>query len=118
MRMMMRHRHGGQPAARGKVGGGARAVVIRMQIMGDDLRLDLRRLQHAVDRLVEQDAALGVVQRADVRRQESLVAAGDADAALEVRAEGEHRRPGVGQADAAGVDGRGGSQGSGACASA
>ena len=97
--VMMRHGNCGQTVVVGKIDGGSRTVVIRVQVVCDDLWRDLQQIQHAADGLVEKTTGGRVVKIADMWRQIGFVAASQTNAALEMRAEGHHRSTGVWQAD-------------------
>ncbi len=77
----------------------ARAEEIRVQVVGDGLRLHVEHRAQVVDHLDQRAAGGRVVEVADVRRQEGLVAARDADRVLQPGAGGEHRRARARQLD-------------------
>jgi hypothetical protein len=83
----------------GKGQGGAGAVGVRVQVVGHDFGPDREQRRHAQHGFVQEGACGGVVEVANVWRQEGLVAARQAHAALLLRAKGQHHRSGVGQAD-------------------
>ncbi len=109
----------GNAALRREPGREAAGVEIGMQVVGAGPRLHLQDGEEVLHRLVQRLAGRRVVEVADVRRQERLVAARHADGVLEPGARGEDRRAGTRQADgarrvAAGAPHEGGPAGRGA----
>ena len=102
MGVMMLHRHQRQTEARGELAGGTGAVGVRMQVVGDNLGPHIEQIEQAANGLVEKAAGLRGFQIADVRRDKRLGIARDANGILEMRAEGQHRRPATRQTDRAG----------------
>ena len=88
--VMMRNGDGRQSVPGGKGERGVCAVVVRMQVVRDDLRFDFEQVKKALKRFVEEVAGCGIIEIADVRRQERLVATGNANAAFQMRAKGQH----------------------------
>jgi len=93
------HGDGFQAAAAREVGGEACAVEIRVQVVGDQLRLDFQQLHHALRGLLQRAAGRRVVEVADVLGEEGLVAAREADRILEEAAGGEDGGAGFWQLD-------------------
>jgi hypothetical protein len=75
----MLHRMRRQPARGGELEREAGAEEVGMQVVGDRLRANVEDLAQVLDRLDERAAGRGVVEVADVRRQERLVAAASSD---------------------------------------
>ena len=99
MRVVVLYGDGLQAAAACEVGGEARAVEIRMQIVGDDFRRDLQQLHHALRGFLQSAAGRRVVEVADMLGEEGFVAARQADGVLEEAADGEDGGAGARELD-------------------
>ena len=66
--------------------------VIRVQIIGDDLRLDFKNAFEVLDGLVEEGITFDIFQIANVLAQERMLALGEADGVLKFASHGQHRR--------------------------
>ena len=91
MGVVMLHRVHRQRARGSEVEGEPGAEEIGMQVMGDGLGVYVEHVAQMLHRLDERAAGRGVVEVADVRRQECFVATRDADGVLQPGAGGEHR---------------------------
>lgn len=78
------------PARFGEAGRG----YVRVQIMGDNRRLDVQRRQQVADGFLEDTDAFGGVEVADVLGNEGLAAARDRHGRLQRAADGKDRRHG------------------------
>ncbi len=77
----------------------ARAEEVGVQVVRDGLWRDVEHRAQVLGNLDQRIAGGCVVEVADVRRQERLVAAGDADGVLQPGAGGQHRRARAWQLD-------------------
>ena len=77
----------------------AGAEEVGVQVVRDGLRLDVEHRAQVIDHLDQRAAGGRVVEVADMRRQEGLVTAGDADRVLQPGARGQHRRARARQLD-------------------
>ena len=64
---MMLYRQGGQAVFLCEQNSGARAVVIRMQVVRNDVGLDIEQIAHALYRFIEKGTGDGIVKVANVR---------------------------------------------------
>ena len=93
MRVVMLHRNQGQPEPFGEAGG----VEIGVQVVGYRHRLHPQHMQQMADRFLQEVHGRGVVQVADMLRQERLVPARHADGGLQMPADRQNRRDGARQ---------------------
>ena len=65
--------------------------VLRVQVVGHDLRVDVEQPAEVLDALGERAQGLGVLQVPDVLRDEGVAAPGQAERVLQLGAAGQHR---------------------------
>jgi hypothetical protein len=103
MGVMMRHSQRRNLQLGSQAQGKVSRLEIRMQVMGDAIRLNIEDAQQMTDRFFEKADCRSVVETADVLREESLPAFHDANSVFQVAAQGQHHRAVIGQGIGTGV---------------
>lgn len=97
--VMVLHGDGGHGPFRRQFRPVARAEEFRMQVVGDEPRLDVQHLPQMGHRLDHRLTGGGVVEIAHMLGNEGFVTAGQAHGVLEVAAQRQHRRTAAGELD-------------------
>jgi hypothetical protein len=101
VRMMVLDAQQRQATLHGEIGGKTRRVEIRVQVVRHDRRFDAQQFQQLRDAFLEEIANGGIVEVADMLRNEGFIAAGHTDGVLEPGADCQYRGSGDRQLDRA-----------------